>query len=119
MERHAQLNLALQIHQSDENLIGAMGHTMYRPRVGDFGDGACTKGQPFYPQAKDQDADRFAMELAVVFVVPVSFDARILFCRAREPSGPAGEISLWCRAVEKGPRCCGKHMTVSTMNKCF
>ena len=83
VQRDAKLNLPLQTCQSDENLVGAMRHTMYGPRDGDFRDGLCTKGQPFHSQAKDQDADRVAVELGVIFVVSISLAACTYGCKKR------------------------------------
>ena len=63
MERNTKLNLTLQVHQSQENLVGPMGNSVDRPGCCDLGNGLGAEGQPLRSEPEDQDADLLLMRL--------------------------------------------------------
>ena len=77
MERNTKLNLTLQVHQSQENLVGPMGHPMDRPGRRDLGNGLSAEGQPFRSKPEDEDTDLFLMRLDLVLILRSFFVALI------------------------------------------
>ena len=83
MQRHAKLNLTLEVHKPGKDLVGTMGNPMHRPKCGDLGDGLCAEGQPFLSEPEDQDADCISTHWIL------SSSLLIAFPRASRSEAPA------------------------------
>jgi hypothetical protein len=118
MQRHAKLNLTLQVDEPGKDVVGTVGNPMHRPKRGDLGDGLSTECQPFLAQPEDQDADCLSMQLDLILVAAVAFPDSFPG-RDRQPSGPIGQVTLGGGPVEEGGRCCRKDRTIAAMDECL
>ena len=88
VKRNTKLNLTLQVHQPQENLVGPMRNPVDRPGCRNLGNGLGSEGQPLWSQPEDQHTDLFPVRLGFVLILPTSFVTSI-FPRLCQPARPA------------------------------
>src|SRR5208283_636895 len=109
---NAELQLAPEVDQTDQDRIGAVRNSVDRTRYSHLGNSLRRKCHPFAAEPEDQNTD----QVAVAQVGPGTSLEVARLGRSGQPLRPLSQVALRGRPVEKGAGCRREYWTVATVD---